>query len=220
MKNILLGLFSLVFFSLWSCDGAVSKYHLGAQFIGLQPYENVDTNHLNIAKEAIEDYYGYDVKILDPIKLPHVARSKKGDKYKYNADKLLIHLKQALPDDLTKIIGILDADIYARSENATSHRIVSKSERSGEVGVMSMHLIQKTTDTNRSFESRFKKLILKEIGHTLGLSNCPNEDGSSKCLMMNSKGIGKHLDRVDYGFCDECAQKLNWDDKALENSNE
>lgn len=214
MKNILLGLASIIIFSFWSCDGAVSKYHLGAQFIGLQPYGDVDTTYLDIAKEAIEDYYGYDVKILASIKLPINARKKTGTRYEYNADKLLIDLRQRLPDNLTKIVGMLDRDLYTRQKDAKSHKIVSKSQRPGKVSVMSTYLVKKYASSTNNFENRLKKIILKEIGHTIGLSSCKDKSSAGDCLMMNSGGSGRVLDDVDYHFCKECAKKINWDDKA------
>jgi predicted Zn-dependent protease len=208
MKNLLLGLLSIVIFSFWSCDGGVSKYHSGAQFIGLQPYEDIDIAYLNIAKEAIEDYYGYDVKILEPIKLPKIARKKVGSRYKYNADKLLIHLQQALPDDVTKIVGIVDHNIYT-----DQGVIVSKSKRPGPVTIVSISQVKKLTRNTELFKNRLKKIVLKQVGHSIGLSNCENKDSNSDCL-MNSGASRSGLDRVGYHFCEECAKKLNWDDKA------
>lgn len=216
MKNIILGLISIVVFSLWSCDGGVSKYHLGAQFIGLQPYENIDTTYLNIAKEAIEDYYGYDVKILDPIKLPTVAKKKMKTRNKYNADKLLIHLQQALPENVTKIVGMIDHDIYTSQEDTKEYGIVGKSRRPGEVSIISTYRVKNYANSTKHFESRLKKIVLKEIGHTVGLSSCDDKDKSGNCLMINSGGSGRTLDYIDYRFCDECAKKLNWDDETNE----
>ena len=214
MKNLFLAFISIIIFSLWSCDGGVSKYHLGAQKIGLQPYENIDTNHLNIAKEAIEDYYGYDVEILEPIKLPTIARKETKTSYKYDAEKLLIHLKQALPENVTKIVGLTDYNLYAGQNDIKT--IVAKSKRPGKVSVISSYQVRKTSNNTKTFESRFKKIVLKEIGHTVGLSSCADKDGSGNCLMMNFGGSGRALDKIDYQFCEKCAMKLNWDNKAIE----
>lgn len=212
-KKLLFGLMSIIFFSLWSCDGGVSKYHLGAQSIGLQPYENIDLTYLNIAKEAIEDYYGYDVKILEPIKLPEMAKKETRTQNKYNADKLLLHLKQRLPDDVTKIVGMIDHDIYTRQEGMKNYAIVGKSKRLSEVSIISTYRVKKYANNTNHFKSRLKKIVLKEIGHTIGLSSCKNKEEAENCLMTNSGGSGKILDKIDYHFCDECAKKLNWNDE-------
>jgi predicted Zn-dependent protease len=219
MKNIFFLLANLAIFSLWSCDGGVSKYDLGAQTIALQPYEDIDTTYVNIAKAAIEEYYGYDVKILTPIELPKTAEKKTKTTYKYKADKLLIQLNEIFataPEEVTKIVGMVDDEIYTSQPSQSDYAIIAKSERSGLASVISTHRPKKRVDNADHFKNRLKKIIIKEVGHTIGLPSCSSEDKNNHCVMRDYEGRSRVLDNINISFCDVCAKKLGWDKKVGE----
>lgn len=215
MKNINpIFIFCSLILLLSACDGGVSKYDLGAQVIALQPYENMSTDDISLAKSAIEEFYGYDVVILPPITLPEIARKKNTKKKTtriYHADKLLTHLSNALPDSATKIIGFLDFNIYTNSPTESDYSILAKSPQPSSVSVISTYLLHNYSKTEGDYKSRFRKVVLHEIGHTIGMPHCTNESAERRCLMTNFGGTSRVIDRANLRFCEECAKKINWE---------
>lgn len=203
--NYLKFLLLLTSIACFSCDGRVKLYDKGAQFIAIQPFEEIDTNELNLAKTAIETFYGYDVTILEPIDLPKefLSQSKK----RYRSAKLLPHLRSKRPNEFDKIIGMTKADITSSSRKENNHPIIAKSDRSGPASVISSFRIRKNAKSKSEFEARLRKVVIHEVGHTLGLPHCTEDES---CLMVDNGSSYKKLDGLKEQFCTKCSNKLGW----------
>lgn len=202
--KLLLLLISIAYFS---CDSRIKRYDKGAQFIAIQPFEKIDTNELNLAKAAIEEFYGYDVTILSPLQLP--KESFYEPKNRYRAPKLLPYLRSIKTDEFDKIIGMTKADISSSSKKEIDYPILAKSDRSGPASIVSNFRIRKYAISKNQFDARLRKVIIHEVGHTLGLSHCVSDQN---CLMIDNHGSYRKLDNLEEIFCLECSQKLGWTD--------
>ena len=206
-KTIILVFCTLLFFVfLWACGSNIGGIDKGAQFIAIQPLNQVNENDLNITKKAIEDFYGYDVTILEPITLPSTTRTSTLESYK--ASELLTFLHKNHPKGFSKIIGIINDEISsALPPKGELLIILAKSDRHGPASVISTKRIKESTHNRREFRSALRKITLHEIGHTLGLQHCSTE---SKCLLKDFQGSIDKLEKQEEKLCDNCSLKLGW----------
>ncbi len=209
MNNIIfrvIGLALMLF--ILACDGGVSVYDTGAQRIALMPYGKFDTVQLNMAKKAIEDFYGYDVKILEHRRLPRTAYYKA--KRQYQTEQILAYQKEMRTSEFDKVIGFTSKDIISNEKDeGSSYPVVGKSDRHGPASVISTYRIKRYANSDAQFIRRFKKVVIHEVGHTLGLNHCTKED---YCLMRNYGGNGRILDRLEKKLCENCSVKIGWTD--------
>lgn len=197
------------------CKGGILKYDKGAQYVALQPFEDMDTTQIAMVKKAIEDFYGFDVMILEAIELPADAWYAPTERYR--AKKLLDNLLEKRPSDIDKIIGFTNRDISARIGQHKDYYITSKSYRNGAAGVISTYRIKKYAESGKQFYERLEKVSLREVGKTLGLSTCENSD---HCLMRPLNGSSKALNKAETRLCDECSKRLGWSPATTASSDE
>jgi len=121
----------------------------------------------------------------------------------YDAAKLINHLKDRSFDGCTKVLALLDADLFV----PIFTHIFGEAQQGGSHAVISLFRLQylengaKSTDAD--FFERTAKVALHELGHLLNLYHCQDP----ACLMHFSGAI-ETLDAISMGFCPYCQSYL------------
>lgn len=209
MKNIFW--ITLISIFIAACDGGVAMYDTGAQRIALIPYGKFDTTLLSEAKKAIEEFYGFDVVYLESRRLPQAAYDKRGRRYQ--TEQILHYQSELITEEFDKVMGFTTKEITSHAKDNKSYPIVAKSDRKGPGSIISTYRIKRYTNSKKEFKGRFRKIVVHELGHTLGLNHCTDEEF---CLMSDYMGSGRRLDKMNDKLCEECSKKIGWTDLSVE----
>ena len=149
-----------------------------------------------LATKLMDFFHGIQFQIYHSIPIPkHCLNPLRGQ---YKAECVL----KAIPNTKGKALGVIDEDLYVPNLNfvfgvATSTKAIIalprlRNEFYGMKGDEKLFLL------------RVLKEAIHELGHSFGLSHCPNP----KCVMHFSNSI---LDTDIKGpdFCDNCKKKLH-----------
>ncbi len=103
----------------------------------------------------------------------------------YLASKILNELKKIKVDDINKVLGITDVDLYARGLNF----VFGQAELEGRNCLISVIRLDPRfyhDNYNKNlFYDRILKEAIHELGHTFGLKHCNNR----KCVMVFSNSL-------------------------------
>ncbi len=180
--------------------------------IGIQPIGDVSRVYCDSVKSALEEVYGSEVLLLPEIKIPqHTFINVKSPRYR--ADKLIKHLKENKPSNVTYTIGLISKDISTtkRGEDGEIKKPKSKYEdwgifglgyRPGPSCIVSTYRLK--NKNQGLFYSRLKKIAVHEIGHNLGLPHCPDKN----CVMQDAAESISTIDNVSMVLCDKCRRKI------------
>ena len=192
------------------CTGeakAQKKIDPATHKLGIQPlvvFRDVDAR---IIKMALRDFFGFEVRILDPVAMPKVAYTKA--RKRHRADTLLVVLNKLRlePERLSDIIvGLTRQDISTTKDRHKDWGIFGLGELWGSACVVSSHrLIRKLgkKDLRRGLR-RVVKVAIHEVGHVLGLPHCE----SPRCVMNDAKGTIKTVDLETGHLCEKCQAVL------------
>jgi archaemetzincin len=176
----------------------VPFFAAGAQItIAVQPFGNFDTGSIaKILPFVAHEYNATNIKILPGVAMPQYAYYKPRNRYR--AEQILTFL-DILPVQSMKIIALTTKDISTTKGEYTDWGIFGLGDIGGKSCVVSIYRLHKETQP-ALFESRLRKLIIHELGHTFGLNHCFDP----LCLMTNYKGTIAALDRTDFHLCTQC----------------
>lgn len=166
---------------------------------------------LNLKKNLKWVFKGYIEKIeISPEILP--LRETEYDKIRrqYNASKILKRLKDTLYEkEYFRILGITEEDLYAHYLNFVFGVARCPKDIFIRLPTACLISISRLRETfyrhpeNKSLlELRILKEALHELGHTFGLSHCPNE-----CVMQFSNRL-LYTDKKPARFCADCLEDL------------
>lgn len=212
---------------LFTCQKNQNNNHLnffesGPKKIALQPLGDIDTSIVHEAQRAIEKYYEFEVSILETKPFPESAHSINIEGLKpyypqantYRADSLLGFLYHNVPNEYDHIIGLTRADIYtSKKRNGKikepawkySHwGIYGLGMRPGKSAVVSTFRLYRYTDF-QGMKKRFRKVVLHELGHNLGLPHCPNPE----CFMRDAQEAMWTVDAAPEYLCEKCKRRID-----------
>jgi len=169
--------------------------------IYLIPIGDVEKRTLLKLSWALRKKFKAVFEIGEPLPLPEDAyRPRRGQ---YFATPILEELKQNIPEDAKKVLGVLDVDIFVPVLNF----IFGQADLGGQVALISLTRLREEFYGNRKNEKLFFKRALTEavheLGHTFGLKHCNNP----KCAMRFSNTL-LDTDAKGADFCEECRKKL------------
>ena len=171
--------------------------------IGILPFSEADASYSKLLKSEIELFYNCEVIILPEQKLPDFAFYKPRNRYK--ADSLLKYLKIKLPKECDYILGITGKDISTKDETHEDWGVFGLGFIGGPSCVVSDFRLKKSATDKHHLQERLIKVVLHELGHTLGLPHCTAD---KKCLMEDADGTIKSVDREEKYLCESCKKKL------------
>lgn len=165
--------------------------------INIQPLGDVNNDYLTIIENSIQDFYGFNTKILPKSNLTKDLLAK--SKTRYDADKILDKFNS---NQYT--IVITQKDIATPKNQYPEWGIFGLGFMPGKVCVVSTHrLIVKNNRVKTS--DRLIKVTLHEIGHNLGLDHCDNHP---QCIMNDARGTIKQVDSEIVWMCDKCKSMI------------
>lgn len=183
--------------------------------IGIQPFGSVPDREIDSVKVAMEEMYGFEVKVLDKVDLPDMAYTT--IRYpRYRADSLVKWLAHSKPDSVDIIVGLTNKDISITKYKPGTKEIKDPEWMYkdfgifglGQVGgaacVVSSNRLHKDVSTKKFFV-RLTRITCHEVGHVLGLKHCPEPN----CLMNDANESIRTIDNSTGVLCADCKASID-----------
>lgn len=202
-------MFLIIAFILCSCSkSAVNK----DTTIGIIPYKGINQKNVVMLQQAIERYYGVNVKLLNSHPLPKSAFVNTKSP-RYRADSLIKIQERTIPKNVDYILGLTENDI-STTKREKDGSIKKPASRYSDFGIMGLAYCPGNSCVVSDFRlkhknkeihfGRFKKVVIHELGHNFGLPHCPNK----KCVMTDAVESIKTIDNANPDLCNACKSKL------------
>jgi archaemetzincin len=156
---------------------------------------------VEFVRRSLLAFYDLEVLVLDRVELPAWALNR--TKTRYRAEKLLELLDRRLPPGGFRILGLTSADISTTKGKIADWGILGLATIDGHACVISTFRTRRRAKSEEHARIRLGKTAVHEIGHTLGLSHCPNQG----CLMQDARGTVLTTDG-EYDLCADCRAEL------------
>lgn len=167
----------------------------------LVPLEQIDQQILEKLRNCLAEIFPVHVQISNPLALPKGAYNPKRNQY--NSSAILSYLLSQI-EEYDRLLAVTNLDLFTHGLNFVFgeadiiHRIVI---------ISVIRLRQEFYDLHEDsalFFNRTLKEAVHELGHTYGMTHCPN----SKCVMHFSNSL-LDTDKKNYKFCENCQLKLD-----------
>jgi archaemetzincin len=157
--------------------------------IDIQPYAEIPDNLVNYVYKELCKIYPH-VNLLKSIPLP--KRAYYVPRNRYRADTL-IYLLRSNTKDGHVTIGLTSKDISSDKGSIIDFGIMGLGFQPGKSCVVSPFRLSKN-----NLKDQFFKVAIHELGHTQGLSHCPDKT----CIMTDANS--KNTTENETGFCKKC----------------
>lgn len=222
MKNRILAFFILltigitvVLFWDYQKGGSSVIFDDGKTTIGILPFEDFPKRDIDSVKNALENYYHFDVVILEKVDLPQMAYTE--IRYpRYRADSLLDWMSVRDYDTIDIVLGLTTKDISITKYKDASRTKIKEPEWKykdfgifglgrikGEVCVVSSNRLS-TGVSKEIFYKRLTRIACHEVGHVLALHHCPNKN----CLMNDANESISTIDNNNGELCTDCKKEI------------
>jgi archaemetzincin len=176
--------------------------------VAVLPLGDVDDEAVATVKKAIEDMYGFEVRVLGRADLPREAWYE--PRRRYRAEKLLDWLRPRLPAGADRIVAITASDISTTKDPYPDFGICGLGDLDGPAAVVSSFRVKRKLGAlegearHAAYLRRLGELAEHELGHTLGLPHCPVRG----CVMEDANGTVATFDRSTGDLCPRCRARL------------
>ena len=159
----------------------------------LQPFNDFSKLESKILVDSLNHFF-HPVILNSSIDIPKTSYVK--DRNRYRADTIIRILRDSrLGDTIT--VGLTNFDISTSKNRIKDWGVMGLGYRPGKSCVISTFRLDKIHR-----KSQLMKVVLHEIGHTLGLPHCIDKE----CLMRDAEGGNPLNDEKD--FCQNCRIRL------------
>jgi len=165
------------------------------KLIHILPLGEVSERNLEIVKQSIKSFYGFDCIVLPKVDVTSDLLSK--GKTKYDAGKILRKYKNQ-----SQTLVLTNINICTKLRSFDEWSILGYGYQPGSICVVSTNRMNKS---NPNFKSRLEKVSLHEVGHNLGLPHCEFDE---KCFMNDAKGTIKTIDKEKIWLCKNCCDSI------------
>lgn len=210
MKSIIL----LAFLMLLSCSRKDTSKETQTKIVGIIPYDGISKSEVKEISKTIGDFYKIKTQILPSNDLPQQAFVKVKSP-RYRADSIIRIQNRYKVDSLDFIMGLTTKDVSVTKKDKDGN-ILKPIWKYNDFGVMGLAYRPGTSsiiskfrlkNKNKSIElERFKKVVIHEFGHNLGLPHCPNKH----CVMTSAAEKISTIDNERMELCEECKTLLSW----------
>ncbi len=168
--------------------------------IAIQPYTGFKAELTKLVAKNLAEEFDAIIKILPVKPLPKEAYYK--PRSRYRADILLDHLAEQIDPKHTKIIGLTHKDISTTNGDIHDWGIFGLGSLGGEPCVVSTFRLRARGANEKLFRQRLVRVATHEIGHTLDLPHCRDEN----CNMVDAKGSILSVDQGSGKLCKKCTK--------------
>ncbi|MEW6260757.1 MAG: archaemetzincin family Zn-dependent metalloprotease [Thermodesulfobacteriota bacterium] len=121
----------------------------------------------------------------------------------YSSSAILLQLIDSVPDDMMKILGITDVDLFV----PVLSYVFGEAQLDGIGAVVSVHRLKNSfyglSEDNERMVERLVKEAVHELGHTFGLFHC-NRVGCA----LNASTYVEDIDQKSELLCVECRKAI------------
>jgi archaemetzincin len=169
--------------------------------ISLRPIGNVDKDTLEALRIRLKQTFGCPIEIVPHANaLEHTYDPKRGQ---YLSPGLLSRLEELGGAKDEKVLGVVDADLYAPGLNF----VFGQANATTGTAIISLCRLREEYyglhQDKDKFLERATKEAVHELGHTFGLEHCTDP----KCVMHFSNSL-QDTDLKQAAFCSQCRPKL------------
>jgi len=180
--------------------GITGFYHVKpVTKIYIQPLGNVSPTYINLVKNSVKSFYGYDCVVRPKKEITKDMLSP--IKKRIDANKAL---RNNHSNDNLLILTEKDICHYKNKENP-EWGVFGLGLRPGKTCIISTFRMNKKVSAKKTLE-RLEKVALHEIGHNLGLKHCTS---NKECMMNDANGTIKQVDEEKVWFCNKCRTQIN-----------
>ena len=128
------------------------------------------------------------------------------ERQQYDSKCLLVEIVERIPDDGSKIVGITGVDLYVPILTF----VFGQAQLGGRAAIVSIHRLRQEyyhlPRNDDLLKERVQKEVLHELGHTFGLTHCPD----TMCVMHFSNSV-REIDHKVLGYCSACSGDMCFD---------
>lgn len=169
----------------------------------IQPLGEVDRSVIDLATRAISDAFGAGaVTTMSSVEIPAAAYY--APRRRYRAEKILEVLDRIDTDSPVKILGLTSVDISTTKGRYPDWGIFGMATLGGPSCIVSTYRLGRGKAAPALFAERLKKIVIHELGHTIGLPHC----STPVCVMQDAAGKISTIDRNNGRFCPDCMKRL------------
>lgn len=164
----------------------------------IQPFRDIQPEKVEKVTEGIKKVYPH-VEVLEAIDFPEHAYYK--ERNRYRADSIIKFLNTKTKEEFVTI-GLTSKDISVTKGKIKDFGVMGLGYRPGKACVASDFRLSRENS-----DEQFYKIAIHELGHTQGLSHCPEK----MCFMRSAEGKNPTNEETD--FCKKCKTFLinkNW----------